>query len=161
MARRRREPPGGVRVTVVNRTRSRLPARGALVRGAGLALARLRPAAGGRRLATTLVCVGRRRMRVLNARFRGRRELTDVLSFGEHEVDPEDGSFRAGDVVICSEVARRQARRRKIRARDELLLYAIHGWLHLAGYRDGTERRRSEMARAERRIMRRLGVRRS
>jgi probable rRNA maturation factor len=160
MPRRRANGSCRVRLEVVNRTRTRLPPRRTLERAARSALAGLGSAARGRKLGTTLVCVGGARMRELNRRFTGRAELTDVLSFSEREPDPEDGFLRVGEVVICSQVARREARDRGLSVRGELLLYAIHGWLHLAGYRDGAPRGRRRMVRAEKRIMRALGLRR-
>jgi probable rRNA maturation factor len=149
-----------VRVAVTNRTRCRLPGGKLLAEAAGLALVRLRGRARGRGLATSLVCVGGRRMGQLNRRFAGRAGLTDVLSFPCGELDPDDGRFHVGDVVICSEAARRESAARGLSLRGELLLYALHGWLHLAGYRDGTAREKCEMLRAEKRIMKRLGLRR-
>jgi probable rRNA maturation factor len=147
-----------VQVEVVNRTRCRLPARKLLTRAAGRALAPLASRSGRRPMSTTLVCVGRRRMEALNSRFTGRAELTDVLSFAEGEVDREEDCYRVGDVVICSEAARRQARARGLRLGGELLLYALHGWLHLAGYRDRTSRQKARMVEAERTIMKELGL---
>jgi len=147
-----------VRLEIANRTRSPLPPRKLLAEAARLALRPLSKKARGRPLAATLTCVGERRMRKLNARFAGRAETTDVLAFPMGEVDPEEGRFAAGDVVICGPVARRQARARGLSVRGELLLYALHGWLHLAGHRDGTRRGRAAMVRAEQRIMKRLGL---
>jgi probable rRNA maturation factor len=161
MARTRSNPPCGVRLAVVNRTRCRLPSLQLLNRAAGLALSPLVSKAGKRPLAATLVCVGQRRMRQLNARFTGRSELTDVLSFAEGEVDPDEGVYRVGDVIICSAAARKAARGRGVSIKDELMLYALHGWLHLAGYRDGNSVQKDRMVAAERRIMKALGLRRA
>jgi probable rRNA maturation factor len=137
-----------------------MPSKRLLTAAAEMALAPLRSRCGGLPVLASLVCVGERRMRSLNARFTGRAELTDVLSFEEMEPDPESGCFRAGDVVICSEAARRQSRARGLSMRGELALYAVHGWLHLAGHRDGDAAGRARMVRAERRIMSRLGLNR-
>ena len=41
---------------------------------------------------------------------------------------------------------------------DELLLYVIHGALHLAGYDDQTEEQRAVMYARESEILRQLGV---
>ncbi len=40
------------------------------------------------------------------------------------------------DVVVCSDLAAREARKRSIPYREELVRYAIHGLLHLAGDSD-------------------------
>ncbi len=158
MAPPRRKLTDRVHLEVVNRTRSPLPPRKLLGEAARLALRPLAKQARGRPLAATLTCVGERRMRELNARFAGRAGVTDVLAFPMGEVDPESGRFVTGDVVICRPVAEREARARKLSVKGELLLYALHGWLHLAGHRDGTARGRAAMVRAERRIMKRLGL---
>jgi probable rRNA maturation factor len=66
---------------------------------------------------------------------------TDVLSFpmddlrparGDDDGDPEPGLL--GDVVLCPEVAKRQARQAGHSSEDELHLLCTHGILHLLGY---------------------------
>jgi probable rRNA maturation factor len=71
-----------------------------------------------------------------------------------------DGRGRAvaGEVVACVPVARREAARRDIPVEHELLLYIIHGILHLSGFDDRTDRACRSMHRAEDRILRRLGI---
>jgi probable rRNA maturation factor len=83
-----------------------------------------------------------------------------VLSFPIGEIDEKSGRRLVGEVVICREVAAREATRRGLTEIGEMLLYAVHGWLHLAGYDDGTKQQRARMAGAERRILARLGFRR-
>ncbi len=143
-----------IRLEIVNRTGSGLPARAVLLRAAGLALAGVRTR---RPLLLTLICVGARRMAGLNGRFHGCDEPTDVLSFPLGEVDEDTGRLVVGEVVVCRPVAEREARRRGLAAADELLLYALHGWLHLAGYDDHRDADRRRMRAAERRILRKLG----
>ena len=153
----RRGRKARVLLHVINRTRGRLPSRKLLERAAELALAggHFSPPA-----AVTLLCVGARRMIGLNGRFHSRHELTDVLSFPIGEIDEKSGRRLVGEVVICREVAAREATRRGLTEIGEMLLYAVHGWLHLAGYDDGTKQQRARMAGAERRILARLGFRR-
>lgn len=64
---------------------------------------------------------------------------TDVLSFPMDELrptlddeEPEPGLL--GDVVLCPEVAARQARTAGHSTEDELHLLTTHGILHLLGY---------------------------
>ena len=47
-----------------------------------------------------------------------------------------DGEPVEGDVVVCVDEARRQAVNRGHEVRAEVLLYAVHGLLHLLGYDD-------------------------
>lgn len=157
MPRRRRSARGRLRLEVANLSRRRLPPRRLLRRAAELALAGLRPPAARRGLTVSLVCAGARRMAALNRRHLGRRGATDVLAFPLEDADPQSGRLLLGEVVVCPEVAARQARLRGLSFRGELLLYVVHGCLHLAGWDDDTAPRRRRMAEAERRVLARLG----
>lgn len=84
----------------------------------------------------SIVLVGERAMRLLNERWRGKDRPTDVLSFSQRE--GEGGGLHPevlGDVVICVPVARRQAQEAGHCLAAELDRLAVHGLLHLAGYR--------------------------
>ena len=76
---------------------------------------------------------------------------TDVMTFPG---DPEDG--HAGDVAICPAVAAEASGENATTFREELTLYLVHGWLHLAGLDDQDEDGRAEMRRAEAILMDRL-----
>ena len=60
-------------------------------------------------------------------------EATDVLSFPADEEDPS-GEHDLGDIVICTDVAVRQARSARHSYGLELEVLALHGILHLLGY---------------------------
>lgn len=79
---------------------------------------------------------------------------TDVLSFALEE-DPNDFE---GQVVVSAETAIQNAKDYGWRAEEELLLYVIHGTLHLAGYRDKSETDRAAMRQAEAQALRNCGV---
>ncbi|HEX4825513.1 MAG TPA: rRNA maturation RNase YbeY [Candidatus Polarisedimenticolaceae bacterium] len=100
-----------------------------------------------------LLC-GDRRMRALNARFRGKDKTTDVLSFPASCVRGADGRRPLGDIVISMPQAARQAHRARHGVEREVRLLLLHGYLHLLGYDhevdDGT------MRRLENRLARRL-----
>ena len=76
----------------------------------------------------TLVFVSVKDMQALNHEFRGKKYATDVLSFAPSE----PGSI--GELVLCQEVLRRQAREHKHSFREELGYMVLHGLLHLMGY---------------------------
>ena len=64
---------------------------------------------------------------------------TDVLSFPMDELRParegeEPVQGVLGDIVVCPEVAQRQAREAGHSAIEEMLLLTVHGILHLLGY---------------------------
>lgn len=78
--------------------------------------------------------VAEQRIAELKERFFGARERTDVLAFGvDDPASPSPGPVVLGDVVICPDVAARQARALGRRPEDEISLLLVHGILHLCG----------------------------
>ena len=81
-------------------------------------------------------------MTELNHRWMGSEGPTDVLAFpmDEGSVDHGPGEAGAGepallgDIVLCPEVAAKQAATAGHSAADELNLLTVHGALHLLGY---------------------------
>lgn len=104
----------------------------------------------------SVALVGLRTMADLHERFMGIDGPTDVLTF-ELEHDGE-GRVVAGEVVVCVPYALAQARERQIPPRHEVLLYALHGILHLCGFDDRTERAFAAMHRREDEILTQLGI---
>lgn len=104
----------------------------------------------------SVALVGDARMVLLHKQFLGVSGPTDVLTF-PLETDRR-GRVTAGEVVVCVPEARRRARERKIGVEQELLLYALHGMLHLCGYDDTTPDAYEKMHRTEDQILTRLGV---
>ena len=103
----------------------------------------------------SLVLVGDRRMSELHAQFMGIVGPTDVLTFPLEQDD--HGRVTAGEVYVCVPEAQRQSKARNIPHRLELLLYSIHGMLHLLGYDDRTDRDFARMHRTEDAILTGLG----
>jgi probable rRNA maturation factor len=101
----------------------------------------------------TVAIVSDARVRALNCRFRDVDRATDVLSF------PSGERPYLGDVIIAAGVARRQARAAGHPIQTELRVLALHGLLHLLGY--DHDRDDGTMARIERRLRRRGGLRES
>jgi probable rRNA maturation factor len=81
----------------------------------------------------------------LNRKYLAHDDATDVLSF----VLERDPRRLDGEVIVSSETALRSAAQFGWSAEDELLLYVIHGTLHLVGYDDGTPGERDLMRRQE------------
>jgi probable rRNA maturation factor len=121
--------------------------RGRSVRAPGLAprLERVAPPAARGELAIALV--SDRRMRALNRQYRRKDRPTDVLS------------FEPSDIVIAVDTARRQARETGHSYAVELKILALHGLLHLLGYDHDAPSDRGRMARVERRLRVRGGLR--
>lgn len=90
----------------------------------------------------------------LNHRFLNHDWPTDVLSF----VLQEDGDTLEGEVVASVETAAATAPDYGWSAAEELLLYVVHGVLHLVGYRDNTRSAAEEMHAREASHLQRLGI---
>lgn len=92
-------------------------------------------------------------IRAVNRRTLGHDHPTDVLAF-----PMGDAPALEGEVLLSVETARREADRRGHPAYHELLLYAVHGVMHLVGYDDHGTAGRRRMRRAERAALAALGV---
>ncbi len=104
----------------------------------------------------SLAIVPRRKMAKLHEKFLRQSGPTDVLSF-EFDRDPR-GRALSGEIVICHTIARQRARRLGHPPAHELLLYALHGLLHLSGFDDRTPSAFTIMHAKEDQILTRLGV---
>jgi probable rRNA maturation factor len=89
----------------------------------------------------------------LNRRYLDHDWPTDVLSF---KLD-DSGSHLAGEVVVSADTAVAMAPKFGWPAAAELLLYVIHGMLHLVGYRDKSSVDAREMQAAEQALLREFG----
>lgn len=83
---------------------------------------------------------------------------TDVISFVFEQVDRADGICIDGEIIASADTAERLALQAGWRLEDELLLYCIHGLLHLAGLDDLEEEQRQQMRAAEQECLIALGV---
>jgi len=122
----------------------------------------------------SIALVGDREMARLHRQFLGIDGPTDVLSF-ELERN-ERGQVVSGELVVCVPEARRRVRRagareaagessltpalsqREREVRKELLLYVLHGMLHLSGFDDRTDAGFKAMHRTEDRLLSTLGI---
>lgn len=104
----------------------------------------------------SLALVGDHQMAQLHQRFLGLSGPTDVLTFPLEQ--DNNAQALSGEVVVCVSEARRRARAEGVAVRNELLLYALHGLLHLCGFDDKTPTGFARMHRTEDDILIRLGV---
>ena len=112
--------------------------------------------AGMRAGEISVAVVDDRRIRDLNRNYLAHDYATDVLSFLLESAGPR-GPI-TGEIIASGETAAREAPRYGWSAADELLLYTLHGALHLAGHDDRTARQAAAMRRAEGEYLARLGV---
>jgi probable rRNA maturation factor len=109
----------------------------------------------------------------LNERFLGRKGPTDVLSFpiedeligpghvpdqemsgpGRGPIELDDIPLLVGDVVICPEIAWRQAPEHAGSYEDELALLVVHGILHLLGMDHADESEANAMEALEQQLL--------
>lgn len=120
----------------------------------GEAVREILAAAGIRRAAVSVAVVDDATIERLNRRYLQHDYPTDVLSF-PFQCEAE---ALEGEIVVSAETAARQARRLGWRAEDELLLYVIHGALHLVGHDDQTPAGARRMRNAERKWLDRFHV---
>lgn len=98
----------------------------------------------------SVVLVDEAAMTELHVRWMDEPGPTDVLSFPMDELrptrddeEPEEGLL--GDIVICPQVAERQAAAAGHSRHEELALLLTHGILHLLGYDHGEPEEHAEM----------------
>ena len=104
----------------------------------------------------SLVLVNDATMSDLHQSFMDDPSTTDVLTF---PLDADErGRTLSGEVYVCVPEARRRAKQRGTHVADEVLLYALHGMLHLCGFDDRTPAGFARMHRTEDRILTRIGV---
>ena len=104
----------------------------------------------------SITFVGRATISGMNRRYLGHRGPTDVLSFGLGRIGKRGAVV--GDIYICADVARENARRQGIPASEEMLRLVIHGTLHVLGrdHPTGSARTASPMWRRQERILARV-----
>jgi probable rRNA maturation factor len=87
------------------------------------------------------VLIDRAAMARVHGDFLGEPTETDVIT------------FPYGEILICPAVARDRAAEFNLEVEQEILLYALHGLLHLAGYDDTTPELAKEMASAQMKLL--------
>lgn len=114
----------------------------------------------------TIVLVDDTEIHRLNREFLNHDWPTDVITFfdespeeiGDFDVVRGRGREIAGELVVSVETAQREAARHGWGIDDELLLYCVHGWLHLCGYDDLTDNERPHMRHREREVLGLFGL---
>jgi probable rRNA maturation factor len=131
----------GKRVAVTNRQRRLKINTGLLAKITDRAIELI----GDERLQLGIVLVNDAAMAKLNAKYHDTPGATDILSF--------DYGDEQGELIISVEHAVAQAKRYRTTPARELILYVVHGILHLHGYNDLTPPQCRRMRAAERRLL--------
>ncbi len=90
----------------------------------------------------------------LNRQYLGHDYPTDVISF---VLDHTDGRLE-GEVIVSTDTASTTAARLGWAPEDEVLLYVVHGTLHLVGHDDQDPASLAAMRSAERQYLARFGL---
>ena len=107
--------------------------------------------------AVTIVFVGDAAIRKLNKEFRGKDQVTDVLSFPtQAEPFENENQSLLGEVVISVQRAADQAKQNRLTFSNEVEQLILHGLLHLCGYDHETDD--GEMNRLELKLRKKLGI---
>lgn len=93
-------------------------------------------------ISVVLVCDAK--MKSLNKQYRKRNCVTDVLAFDY------------GEIVICLDQAKRQAKKLKHSLKEELAILLVHGLLHLAGYNDETKKDFNKMIKKQKGVWQKI-----
>ena len=109
-----------------------------------------------------------KKIKELNAQFRGKNNSTNVLSFPstpeiygvgsilklKSKIDP----FELGDIAIAYEVCKKEADISKIDFEDHVYHLIIHSVLHLLGFDHEGEKNAAEMEKIEVKVLAKLGI---
>ncbi len=103
----------------------------------------------------SILFVSAEHIRKLNSHFAGDNYPTDVLAFPmmDGDSDDEETGPLLGDVVVCPEIAKRNAERIGHSLSDELGVLVVHGTLHLLGYDHQGPRDKEAMDRRQQEIL--------
>ncbi len=95
----------------------------------------------------SIVFVTKQEIKKLNKIYRKKDSVTDVLSFSYKENDQI-----TGEIIICYEIARSDARQIGVRVSDMIDVFVVHGIVHIAGYDHKTVKQQKEMEEVEKNI---------
>ncbi len=106
----------------------------------------------------TVRIVDDQEMTALHEAFKHEATTTDVLTFDLRDEPADPHAPLEGDLVLCMDEAHRQGAARGHATRVELLLYAVHGLLHLLGYDDQTPTQFRAMHQHEDQLLHAIGL---
>ena len=122
-------------------------------------------------LEMSLSIVSPEEIQELNKSFRDVDKVTDVLSFPTcdnptrgaitvvcEDVNPETDLVNIGDIVICLERAKEQAKEYGHSLKRELAFLSLHGLLHLLGYDHVEEEDEKQMVALQKEILDQAGI---
>lgn len=114
----------------------------------------------------SLMFVDETRIQEINRDYRNIDRPTDVISFALNDDDEDESAFddieelayHLGDIVICIDVAEKQAEEYGHSMEREMCFLAVHGLLHLLGYDHQDLQQEQEMFGLQEEILRSKGL---
>lgn len=113
----------------------------------------------------SVVFVSKEKIQEINRTYRGIDRVTDVISFAlfdnEDDIvfeDEEEEITTLGDIFICLDVMKEQAKEYGHSEKRELAFLAVHGLLHLLGYDHDTNEKEREMFAKQELILNNLDI---
>ena len=94
----------------------------------------------------------------LNAQWRDKDKVTDVLSFPMQEKGEIDGDESLGDIIMAAPFISDEAKRLNLSESDHVIHLTVHGTLHLLGYDHIEDDEAQVMQQMENKIMIKLGL---
>ena len=112
----------------------------------------------------TILLTGNAKVRQLNFDFRGIDKTTNVLSFPQFspkeigQLGNQKAIIAVGDIALAYQYVAAEAKKENKPLLDHITHLIIHGLLHLFGYDHGQEEGAKRMEKAEKGIMKSLGL---
>ena len=106
----------------------------------------------------SLRLVNEKKMKDLNYNFRGINDSTNVLAFPAQMEDKNEINNLLGDIAICVDVLKREAKEQHKKLQDHLAHLFIHGVLHLMGFNHENECNGYSMESTEKKILSTLSI---
>lgn len=127
--------------------------------------------------------VSKKEIRELNAKFRNKDAVTDVLSFPNllepnktdmqlivdkldkknfaSEINPDNNMIFVGDICVCKNIVYKHAKEYDNTKLREMVYMAVHGLLHLLGYDHMKDEDKAIMREMEEKIMTKVNLERN
>ncbi len=99
----------------------------------------------------SIVFVTNRKMKAMNKKYLRHDYATDVITFDLREC--KDPKVMNGEIIISAEMAANNAREFGVPVKKEIVLYVVHGILHLLGYDDHSPSQIKKMRAKEQELM--------
>ena len=104
----------------------------------------------------SISCVSEKEIKLLNKKYRGKDEATNVLSFGVDELLTKN--LLIGDIVLCIEIIKKEAKEYSKDFENRLKHMIIHGLLHLIGFDHIKKEEENKMESIEKKIMKSISA---